>query len=39
MIGLVGASGAGKTTAAAEILRSAEVLEFFSDGVVWLSVG
>lgn len=39
MIGLVGASGAGKTTAAAEIIRSAEVLEFFSDGVVWLSVG
>lgn len=37
-VGLVGDSGSGKTTAASEIVRSSEVLEFFSDGIVWLSV-
>lgn len=37
LVGLVGGSGSGKTTAAAEIVRSTEVLEFFSDGVLWLS--
>ena len=37
-VGLVGDSGSGKTTAASEIVRSSEVQQFFSDGIVWLSV-
>eukprot|EP00752_Nemacystus_decipiens_P004141 g3790.t1 len=38
VVGLVGESGSGKTATAAEIVRSPEVLEHFSDGVVWLPV-
>ncbi|CAM9124237.1 unnamed protein product, partial [Scytosiphon promiscuus] len=38
VVGLVGESGAGKTSVAAEIARSPEVLEYFSDGVIWLPV-
>lgn len=38
MVGLVGESGTGKTATAAEIVRGPEVLEYFSDGVVWLPV-
>lgn len=38
IVGLVGGSGSGKTTAAAELVRRSEVLEFFSDGIVWLPV-
>eukprot|EP00903_Cladosiphon_okamuranus_P010962 g10353.t2 len=38
LVGLVGESGSGKTATAAEIVRSPEVLEYFSDGVVWLPV-
>lgn len=38
LVGLVGDSGAGKTTAASAVVRSAEVREAFSDGVLWLSV-
>eukprot|EP00752_Nemacystus_decipiens_P003524 g3250.t1 len=38
LVGLVGHSGSGKTTAASEIVRSAEVREAFSDGIVWLTV-
>lgn len=38
VVGLVGGEGAGKSTTAAEIVRSPEVLEYFSDGVVWLPV-
>ena len=38
LVGLVGDSGSGKTTAASEIVRSIEVREAFSDGVVWLTV-
>ncbi|CAM9940537.1 unnamed protein product, partial [Ectocarpus fasciculatus] len=38
LVGLVGDSGSGKTTAAAEIVRSDEVRQAFSDGVVWLTV-
>eukprot|EP00903_Cladosiphon_okamuranus_P018858 g17346.t1 len=38
LVGLVGDSGAGKTTAASEIIRSTEMREAFSDGVVWLTV-
>lgn len=38
VVGLVGESGSGKTATAAEIVRSPEVLEYFSDGVVWLPV-
>lgn len=36
VVGLVGLSGAGKTTAASQIVKTAEVLKFFSDGIVWL---
>lgn len=39
VVGFVGGSGSGKTTAAAEIVRSDETREFFADGIVWLSVG
>lgn len=38
LVGLVGGSGSGKTTAASEVVRSAEVREAFSDGILWLSV-
>ena len=38
VVGVVGESGSGKTIIAAEIVRSAQVLEFFADGVIWLSV-
>lgn len=38
LVGLVGDSGAGKTTAAAEIVSCPEVREAFSDGIVWLAV-
>ena len=38
VVGLVGHSGSGKTTAASEIVRSTEVREAFSDGIVWLTV-
>lgn len=37
-VGLVGNSGSGKTTAASNIVRSTEMLEAFSDGIVWLTV-
>ena len=37
LVGLVGASGSGKTTTASEIVRTAQVREAFSDGIVWLS--
>lgn len=38
LVGLVGDSGAGKTTVASEIVRSTNVREAFSGGIVWLSV-
>ncbi|CAN0402751.1 unnamed protein product, partial [Ectocarpus sp. 8 AP-2014] len=38
LVGLVGDSGSGKTTAASETVRSTEVQEAFSDGIAWLSV-
>ncbi|CAM9662115.1 unnamed protein product, partial [Pylaiella littoralis] len=38
LAGLSGASGSGKTTAAAEFVRSPQALETFADGIVWLSV-
>lgn len=38
LVGLVGDSGSGATTAASELVRSSEVQEEFSDGIVWLSV-
>ncbi|CAM9494876.1 unnamed protein product [Ectocarpus sp. 13 AM-2016] len=38
VVALAGYSGSGKTTVAAEIVRSAEVREAFSDGIVWLPV-
>ncbi len=38
LVGLVGHSGSGKTTAASEVARSAEVRQHFADGVVWLAV-
>lgn len=37
-VGLVGDSGSGKTTTASEIVRNAEVRDFFSDGIFWVSV-
>lgn len=37
-VGLVGASGSGKTTAASEVVRSIKIRKFFSDGVLWLPV-
>lgn len=39
VVGLVGNSGAGKTTAAAALVRSDEVRELFSDGILWFTVG
>lgn len=39
VVGLVGDSGSGKTTAASELVRGGVVRELFSDGVVWLNVG
>ncbi|CAM9765044.1 unnamed protein product [Ectocarpus sp. 12 AP-2014] len=38
LVGLVGDSGAGKTTAASEIVRSNVVRETSSGGIVWLTV-
>lgn len=38
LVGLVGDSGAGKTTAASEIVRSSGLRGAFPDGVLWLSV-
>lgn len=38
LVGVVGASGAGKTTIASEIVRSTRAREFFSGGILWLSV-
>ena len=38
LVGLVGDSGAGKTTAASEIVRSTETRAVFSDGILWLTV-
>ncbi|CBJ27327.1 conserved unknown protein [Ectocarpus siliculosus] len=38
LVGLVGDSGAGKTTAASELVGSNVVRESFSDGIVWLAV-
>ncbi|CAN0161211.1 unnamed protein product [Ectocarpus fasciculatus] len=38
LVGLVGDSGAGKTTAASAIVSTTEVREAFSDGIVWLPV-
>ncbi|CAM9267893.1 unnamed protein product [Ectocarpus fasciculatus] len=38
LVGLVGRSGSGKTTAASEFVRSTNARKAFSDGVVWLSV-
>lgn len=38
VVALAGYSGSGKTTAATEIVRSTDVRETFSDGIVWLPV-
>lgn len=38
LVGLVGDSGSGKTTAASEIVRITEVREAFPDGILWLTV-
>lgn len=38
LVGLVGNSGAGKTTVASEIVRGAKVREAFPGGILWLSV-
>lgn len=38
LVGLLGNSGSGKTTSAAELVRSVEVLELFSDGVLWMPI-
>lgn len=38
LVGLVGDSGAGKTTAASAIVRSTRLREASCDGVLWLSV-
>ncbi|CAM9913189.1 unnamed protein product, partial [Ectocarpus fasciculatus] len=38
LVGLVGDSGSGKTTATSEIVRSNEVRQAFSDGIVWLTL-
>eukprot|EP00903_Cladosiphon_okamuranus_P018330 g16862.t1 len=38
LVGLVGDSGAGKTTAASALVRSTRLREAFFDGVLWLSV-
>lgn len=39
LVGLVGPSGAGKTTVAAMTVRNAVVRQFFCQGMLWLSVG
>ena len=39
MVALVGESGSGKTTVASNIVRNDQLREFFSDGVLWLTVG
>ena len=38
VVGVVGDSGAGKTTAVSQIVHSPKAREFFPDGIVWLSV-
>eukprot|EP00752_Nemacystus_decipiens_P012273 g10879.t1 len=38
LVGLVGDSGSGKTTAASEIVRSTEARTAFLDGILWLTV-
>lgn len=38
LVGLVGDSGSGKTTAASLVVRSTRVREAFSDGIIWLSI-
>lgn len=38
LVRLEGDSGAGKTTAASEIIRRTDIREIFSDGIVWLTV-
>lgn len=38
LVGLVGDSGSGKTTAESDIVRSTEVRKAFHDGIVWLSI-
>eukprot|EP00903_Cladosiphon_okamuranus_P014780 g13693.t1 len=38
LVGLVGGSGSGKTTAASEVVRSDEARKAFADGIVWLAV-
>ncbi|CAN0371372.1 unnamed protein product [Ascophyllum nodosum] len=38
VVGVVGDSGAGKTTAVSQIVHSPKAREFFSDGILWLSV-
>lgn len=39
VVGLVGESGSGTTTAASELVRRSVVRELFPDGIVWLNVG
>ena len=38
LVTLAGESGSGKTTVAEEITMDSRVRDFFSDGIVWLSV-
>lgn len=38
VLGLVGDSGSGKTTAASEVVRTKEMRELFHDGILWLPV-
>lgn len=39
VVGLVGGSGSGKTTAALQVAKCPQVREYFSGGILWLSVG
>lgn len=39
LVGLVGPSGAGKTTIAAMVVKNSDVRQHFCDGMLWLSVG
>eukprot|EP00903_Cladosiphon_okamuranus_P009523 g9072.t2 len=38
LVGLVGGSGSGKTTAASEFVKSNEARKVFADGILWLAV-